>query len=88
MITRDEAERIAAEVTGAPSADAEKGWELEEFGAGWLMIEYANRGHRGGAARVIEKDSGRVMRFPSFVSPDRIVEEYEEALEYGRPEDL
>lgn len=88
MITRDEAERIATEVTGAPSGDAEKGWELEEFDAGWLMIEYANRGHRGGAARVIEKNSGRVMRFPSFVSPDRIIEGYEQVLEYGRPEDL
>ena len=77
MINRDDAERIAGEMTGAPSDDVERGWELTEFSAGWYVIEYAKRGRRGGVSRVIERESGRVMRFPSFVPPDRIIEEYD-----------
>ena len=87
MINRDDAERIAGEMTGAPSDDLERGWELTEFSAGWYVIEYAKRGRRGGVSRVIERESGRVMRFPSFVPPDRIIEEYEQVLAEGRPDE-
>jgi hypothetical protein len=88
MITRDEAERIAAEVVGLPSDDAEHGWDLEEFDQGWLINEHGWDDYRGGATRVIERGSGRVMRFPSSVPPASILEEYGEILRRGRPEDL
>jgi hypothetical protein len=87
MITHDQAERIAAEMTGAPADDPGQGWELKEFSAGWLVIEHAKQGRRGGAGRVIERESGRVMRFPSFVPPARIMTEYEAILEHGRPDE-
>lgn len=87
MITRDQAERMAAEMTGASSNDPERGWELEEFSAGWYVIEYAKRGRRGGVSRVIERESGRVMRFPSYIPPGRIIEEYDTVLEEGRPDE-
>ena len=87
MINREQAEHMAAEMTGAPSDDPERGWELEEFSVGWYVIEYAKRGRRGGASRVIERESGRVMRFPSYVPPGRIVEEYDAVLHEGRPDE-
>ena len=48
MITRDQAERIVAEMAGFPADDPERGWELEEFSAGWYVIEHAKEGRRGG----------------------------------------
>jgi hypothetical protein len=36
---------------------------------------------------MIERESGRVMRFPSFVPPDRIIEEYDQVLTEGRPDE-
>jgi len=87
LITREEAERIAKEVVDAPSDDPERGWELEEFNEGWLILERGQIGRRGGASRVIERESGRVMRFGSAIPPDRILEEYAEVLQYGRPQD-
>jgi hypothetical protein len=88
MITRDQAERMIAEMTGVPSDDPERGWELEEFSAGWYVIERAKEGRRGGAGHVIERESGRVMSFPSAIPPVRIIEEYDQVLKYASPEDL
>jgi len=84
VIDREQAERIAAEMTGASSDDPERGWKLEEFDAGWFVTEYAMRDRRGAAGRVIERESGCVMRFPSFVSPSRIIADYDAVLEHGR----
>jgi hypothetical protein len=86
MITRDEAERIAARVVGLPADDAERGWDLEEFDNGWIINEHGWEDYRGGATRVIEREAGRVMRFPSFVPPDLITADYAEALQDGRLE--
>lgn len=86
MITRDEAERIAARILGLPADDAEHGWHLDEFDQGWIIIQRGWEDHRGGATRVIERESGRVMRFPSFVPPARITADYTDALQDGRPE--
>lgn len=88
MITRDEAERIAAQVVGLPADDAEHGWDLEEFGEGWIINEHGWDDYMGTATRVIEREAGRVMRFPSFVPPDLITADYAEALQDGRPEDF
>jgi hypothetical protein len=88
MITHSEAERIAARVIGLPADDTEHGWDLDEFDKGWIIIERGWEDYRGGVTRVIERESGRVMRFPSFLPPDRIVADYAEALSAGRPEDV
>lgn len=87
MITRDQAERIAAELAGAPAGDPGQGWELQEFSAGWLVIDHSNQGRRGGPGRVIERETGRVMRFPSFVPPARIIAEYDAVREHGHPDE-
>lgn len=86
MITHEEAERIAAAAIGFSSDDAAHGWDLEEFDEGWLINEHEADDFRGGASRVIERDSGRVMRFPSSVPPSRILGEYGKILGRGRPE--
>ena len=88
MITRDQAEHIAEQLAGAPATDPDKGWDLEEFNAGWLILEHATRNLRGAGCHVVERESGRVMRFPSYVPPDRILEEYDQVVADGFPEDL
>jgi hypothetical protein len=87
LITRDEARRIAAQVVGAPADDVDRGWALKEFEAGWLIFEIAQIGNRGGETRVIERDSGRVMRFPSNVPPSYILDRYDEVVHDSRPQD-
>lgn len=88
MITRDQAELVAAKICGAPSVDVENGWELKEFDQGWLLNRNAAKGRRGGLTFVIERDSGRVMSFPSSVPPTFIMADYAEALPDGRAEDF
>jgi hypothetical protein len=88
MITRDQAELVAAKICGAPQGDIENGWELKEFDRGWLLNRNAARDRRGGLTFVIERESGRVMSFPSFVPPAVIMRDYDEALQDGRQEDL
>lgn len=81
MITAEQAELIAGQVTGGR-------WELVEFDAGWLIRENSPDGEprRGAAVRVIERESGRVMRFPSSVPPRRILTEYAQVAERGQAE--
>jgi hypothetical protein len=87
LITPDQAAAIAARVCGAPPDDPQRGWELQEFDAGWLITERAKDGRRGGASCVIERDAGRVISFPSFVPPSRIMHDYLEVLEDGTPDE-
>jgi hypothetical protein len=84
MITKEQAEQIASQVTGRQDGS----WELVEFDDGWLIRESSasDRSLRGGVTRVIERDSGRVVRFPSSVSPRRIVNEYAQVVDRGRAE--
>jgi hypothetical protein len=88
VITREQAETIASQIVGGNQQDGSQTWELVEFDAGWLIREawLSDRSRRGGAVRVVER-SGRVMRFPSSVPPDRILEEYADVVEDGFPED-
>lgn len=88
MITRDQAERIAEQLVGASATDPDKGWDLQEFDAGWLVLEHATRNLRGAGCHVVERESGRVMLFPSYVPPGRILEEYDQVVADGFPEDL
>ncbi len=86
MITWEQAEAIAGRIMGQLQ---DRTWELVEFDAGWLIRETSIDGVRraGGAAKVIERESGRVMRFPSSVPPGRILEEYAQVVDRGRAED-
>lgn len=84
MITQEQAEQIAGQITDRQDGS----WELVEFDAGWLIRESSagDPSLRGGAARVIERDSGRVVRFPSSVPPRRILTEYAQVVDRGRVE--
>lgn len=85
MITSEQAEAIAGQVMGeVPN----RTWDLVEFDAGWLVqVTFTDGEHRrGGSTRVVERESGRVMRFPSSVPPDLILEDYALAQERGIPE--
>jgi hypothetical protein len=88
MISHEQAERIAAQFVGAPASDPHNGWDMEEFDAGWLVLKHATRNLRGGGSYVVERESGRVLHFPSYVSPGRILEEYDQVVDRGFPEDI
>jgi len=77
VITQDQAAAIAFHVCGAPPGDPRRGWDLTEFDAGWLITERAWTGRRDGGTRVIERDSGRVVSFPSSVPSSRILADYD-----------
>lgn len=85
MITRDQAEQIAAQLVGAPADDPRQGWALQEFGAGWLVLKHADQNLRGGGSHVVERASGRVMHFPSYIPPGRILDEYDQVVTEGSP---
>lgn len=57
---------IASRVVRAKPDDNTRDWNQVEFDKGWLIEVSAmfDRSLRGGATRVIERATGRVMRFP------------------------
>ncbi|MCK9924680.1 hypothetical protein MXD61_22915 [Frankia sp. AgPm24] len=79
VIDKNAAAAIAVELQGRRQDDAERPWELEEFPEGWLIVDYSKL--MGAPATIIERSSGRIMHFPSYVPPGRIVEEYGSVLE-------
>ena len=83
MITTDEAHRIATEVIGPPTAADGHGWHLEEFDAGWLVREdwMGEESVRGGSFCVVDRATGRVLSFPSSISPTRITTEYHQVVD-------
>ena len=83
MITSDDAQRIATQVIGPADAADGQGWHLEEFGAGWFVREDWMSGEsvRGGSFCVVERATGRVLSFPSSISPARIMGEYDQVVD-------
>ena len=83
MITSDDAERIATEVIGPAEAPDGQGWHLEEFDSGWLVREDWMSGEsvRGGSFCVVERATGRVLAFPTSISPTRITTEYDQVVD-------
>ena len=83
MITSDEAERIATEVIGPATAEDGQGWHLEEFDFGWFIREgwMSEKSVRGGSFCVVERVTGRVLAFPSSISPTRIMTEYAQVVD-------
>jgi hypothetical protein len=69
--------------------DQYRTWELVEFDAGWLIrVTYTDgERRRGGSTRVVEREGGRVMRFPSSVPPGLILADYAQAVNRGVPEE-
>jgi hypothetical protein len=85
VITEQDAERIAADYLGRPAADATLPWRLMEFPAGWLVRQqYPPRRGRRGAALVIERATGSLVRFPSVLAPVAIIEEYPNVRSWGK----
>lgn len=87
MITQREAERVAAEFMGAPADDAEYGWTMQEFHAGWLVTDTWDEGApmAGAGSYVVERAAGRVLHFPSYIEPDQILADYDEVAGEGSP---
>jgi hypothetical protein len=85
MITQAEAENIAATALGRPADDSGRPWHLQEFDQGWLIREEsaAAGSFRGGGRRVIERETGSVLFFPSSVPPGRILREYANVRQWG-----
>lgn len=89
MVTEQQAVTIATDVLGRSPDDADAPWELVAFDDGWLIKERAkpdSEPRRGAASRVIERETGQVVRFPSSVPPGRIVSEYPKVQARGRAE--
>ncbi|SNQ50421.1 conserved hypothetical protein [Frankia canadensis] len=88
MIDERRAREIAAALLGRSSDDRERPWSLIEFPQGWLINEtgYLGDSFVGSLGRVIEKNSGRIVRFPTRVPTDRILTDYESVVAKGRAE--
>lgn len=87
MITTEGAALRAEVILEFPADDPERGWELEEFPQGWLVIWRGWRGHPGQFCIVIEREAGLVRYFTTFMPPHAILSEYEAVRELGRPDD-
>jgi hypothetical protein len=87
MITREEAERIAAEFMGAPADDADYGWSMREFQAGWLVMRKWDEDDpfTGAGSYVVERVSGRMLHFSSYIAPELILADYDEVAGEGSP---
>ena len=85
MITKEEAKRIAAEFMGAPAEDAEYGWIMREFRAGWLVMHKWDEDDPfiGAGSYVVERASGRMLHFPSYIAPDQILADYDDVSDEG-----
>lgn len=86
MIDEKIAYSMAQELLKRASDDPERPWRLIEFPQGWLIAEEYIHGKSpvGGAGRVIEKESGNVLRFPSWVPTGRILREFEAVVKNAR----
>jgi hypothetical protein len=89
MITREQAESAVSNRFGPSQEDEQRNWELIEFSAGWLVLRNVavDASRRGAAVHVIERESGRLMVFPSSVPPQRILDDYSAVLGSGHAED-
>jgi hypothetical protein len=83
MITADDARRIATEAVGPATAADGQGWHLEEFDSGWFVREdwMSEPSVRGGSFCVVEPATGRVLAFPTSISPTRIITEYDQVVD-------
>jgi hypothetical protein len=87
MVSQQEAERIAAEFMGAPADDVDYGWIMQEFQAGWLLMHKWDKDDPviGAGSYVVERASGRMLHFPSYIAPDLILADYDDVADEGSP---
>ena len=88
MIDESEAKIRAEALLEAPEDDSEHPWSMEPFAEGWLVRQHPLEGFRGQASYVIERDSGRIVSFPSSIPPRRIREEYSAVVSRGKEESV
>jgi hypothetical protein len=86
MIDTETAREIAVAFLGRPSSDPTRPWSLIEFREGWIINEtgYLGDDFVGSLGHVIEKEEGRVLRFPTRVPTDRIMTEYDSVVGTAR----
>ena len=87
MVTQEEAMRTAAQFMGASADDAEYGWIMKEFPAGWLLMHKWDEDDPfvGAGSYVVERASGRLLHFPSYIGPDLIMADYDDVADEGSP---
>jgi hypothetical protein len=83
MIDEADARRRAEAFFTCPSDDPEHPWSLESFAEGWLLRRTPKPGIRGSASYVIERESGRIVGFPSSIAPRRVRDEYPDIVADG-----
>jgi hypothetical protein len=88
MIDEERALSVISAILQRANNDPERPWTLVEFPQGWLVREgrEEDRGSIGGVVRVVEKDSGRVLRFPSRVPTGRIIADYTSVVDKANVE--
>lgn len=92
MVTEKEARQSVLRLLGRPADDPLRPWRLVEFPQGWIVREEQRSDSEdpmvGAATRVVERGSGRIVRFPSSVPPGRIIDHYPAVADFGRSEPL
>jgi hypothetical protein len=86
MIDELEARNRVEQFLKCPSDDPNRPWSMEGFGAGWLVRQGPLAGFRGQASYVVERETGRIVSFPSSIPPRRIREEYDAVVARGKQE--
>ncbi|ABD11165.1 hypothetical protein ThrDRAFT_03162 [Frankia casuarinae] len=86
MIDTERAREIAVAFLGRPSSDPIRPWSLIEFPQGWIINEtgYLGDDFVGSLGHVIEREGGRVMRFPTRIPTGRIMTEYDSVVGAAR----
>ena len=86
MITKQQAEDIAARFLGTGPGSDGGSWQLMEFEQGWVVLTSPPPGEehwRGAATEVIERESGRIISFPSSIAAEDIAENYPAVRDWG-----
>ena len=71
-----------------PGDDPDHPWSIESFPQGWLIRQAPVAGAYGQPAYVIERETGRIVSFPSSVPPRRIREDYASVVSRATVEPL
>lgn len=80
-MNKDDAYELARKILGDEKGEkGGRGWHLDEFQGGWLVVrERSIEQMMGAASIVVERESGQVLSLPSSVPPQLITEQWERA---------
>ena len=76
MLSKQEAEELVSKFLGEQEVNNNLSWKLLNFEAGWLVLQEEGDRQRGAGTLVVERESGRLLLFPSSVPVDRITSQY------------